>query len=355
METTTAQWVYNASSLTVGLIALLFGRDLKHPVSRVALTFLGTIMVTWPFVAWISYINVSQFGELEAFGNDDKGTVDSNDGNKESKDPGNEFDQHIPDFVRKGRKQKSNIEKLNDEIIHDDAQRKVEAQARADAKKPVQYVGWSTPPERAVDKRRCDGVASAEPVARQMQILSLPPPEDSPAAMAFDGMLLRALAGTETRHEMPPLDVRQSDTCKETASDDQLVRFLEECLGKTANMPGLGVMVPVEVTCLVRHSCRTLNARRERAALPEHREDKVPVPDKVSVPDKGHVIDKPESDRFPTTLLHVEFLATRAGDTTGHHYEAQLTVAPLALVWFRRRGSVSSYDAKACPGIPKGP
>ena len=333
MDTTTAQWVYNASSLTVGLVALLLGRDLKHPVSRVTLTFLGTIMVVWPFVAWISYINVSQFGELEAFGNEDE----------EGNDPGNAFDRLVPEFARKGRKQKSNIEKLNDEIIHDDAQRKVEAQARADAKKPVQYVGWSTPPERAIDKRRCDGVASPEPVARQMQILSLPPPEDSPAAMAFDGMLLRALAGTEIRHEMPPLDVRQSGTCKETASDDQLVRFLEECLGKTANMPGLGVMVPVEVTCLVRHSCRTLNARLERPPLPDHREDKVR--------------QKPErkGDRFPTTLLHVEFLATRAGDTTGHHYEAQLTVAPLALVWFRRRGSVSSYDAKACPGIPKGP
>lgn len=331
METTTAQWVYNASSVTVGLIALTLSRDLKHPVSRVVLTLLGAIMLTWPFVAWISYIGVSQFADVEDF-------IDTEaNGQKD----GNDFDQHIPELMRKGRRQRSNIEKLNDEIVHDDAQRKVEAKARADAKKPIDYVGWSTPPERAVDKRRCDGVT--EPVARQMKILSLPPPADSPAAMAFDGMLLRSLTGTQTRHEMPPLDVRQSGTCEETASDDQLVRFLEECLGKTANMPGLGVMVPVEVTCLIRHSCRTLNERRERPALPDHREDKVTVR------------EKPRRKHFPTTLLHVEFLATRAGDTNGHHYEAQLTVAPLALVWFRRRGSVSSYDAKACPGIPKGP
>lgn len=138
------------------------------------------------------------------------------------------------------------------------------------------------------------------------------PPRETPAALAFDGMLLRALHGRGP----PALALTQgrpaAGECAAAAPDEGQTRsFLVAAMGREALMPSVGVPVPVEVPCVVRHGCRRLGAAR--------------------------------------LLLHVEFVAIRDGDAFGAHYEAQIATAPLQLAWFRRRGEVASGDAHACP------
>ena len=146
------------------------------------------------------------------------------------------------------------------------------------------------------------------PYRRIMQIMSTPA-SDSPAALLFDGMLIRATKQAAA----PGLSTPQSDCtqCIGKPTDEQLKRFLVAVLGGSALQPGAGIEVPVEVPCVYVHDCRGLGAG---------------------------------------SVIHLEFVALRAGDDFGVHYEAQLMADPLSVLWFRRQGQLPSYDAYACTG-----
>ena len=146
--------------------------------------------------------------------------------------------------------------------------------------------------------------------------------EDSPAALAFDSLLIRALHA----QRLPDLDSKQTDACPaDRPSDAQVAEFLEGALGREALLPSVGTTVPLKVTCILVRRCTTLERRvtkEVQAALKE-----------------------PPAKR---ALLHVEFICVRDGDVMGVHYEAQIACNPMAIVWFNRKGELPSADATSC-------
>ncbi len=148
------------------------------------------------------------------------------------------------------------------------------------------------------------GQASSRAPAGCAPSLWSDPPTDTPAGLTFDGLFLRALYA----EPLPPLASEQADgQGPPGVTDAQLRAFLEAAAGREALWPSIGTYVPLQVPCvLVRGSPRRLGDSR--------------------------------------SLVHVEFLAMRDGDSLALHYEAHIATAPLALVWFRRVGQVVSAD-----------
>jgi hypothetical protein len=141
---------------------------------------------------------------------------------------------------------------------------------------------------------------------------------DSPAALAFDSLLVRALyarplpdVGTEQRPECP----------KERPTATQLKAFMEIILGREALLPSVGVAVPLQVPCVLVRGCTTLGS------------------------------DEYEDD--VRALMHIEFIAVRDGDVMGVHYEAHVASNPMALTWFRRLGEMPTADAFSCTTLPR--
>lgn len=131
-------------------------------------------------------------------------------------------------------------------------------------------------------------------------------PSDTPVSMAFDGLLMKELG----QRKLPSLDLEQNSTkCSEKLTDTQIRRYLVSALGAEAHLPAVGINVTVEIPCIHVHDCRGLGG---------------------------------------STLMFVEFVAIRSGDTVGIHYECQIMVDPLALIWFRRRGELPSHDVYSC-------
>jgi len=153
------------------------------------------------------------------------------------------------------------------------------------------------------------------------------PPQDSPAALAFDGLLLRALQNSGAG--VPDIaEFGQSPGCPSDAlSDEQLRAFLEAAIGRETVLPSVGTLVPTQVLCVTVRDCRTLSTR---LAPPDR-------PGKQAV----------------RTLVSVEFLVMRDGDRDALHYEAQIATAPLALSWFKRLGRLPSGDASCTPSRRK--
>lgn len=143
--------------------------------------------------------------------------------------------------------------------------------------------------------------------------------DDSPASMAFDALLIRALYA----HRIPDVSTGVVDECPaDRPSEDQVRAFLEGIMGREALLPSVGTTVPLKVTCVLLRSCKTL---------------------------KDHVLRVPH-DR---ALLHVEFICVRDGDVMGVHYEAHVVAAPMTLVWFNRLGELPSADAWSCTTLPR--
>lgn len=143
------------------------------------------------------------------------------------------------------------------------------------------------------------------PIKRVLKYFSSMP-SDTPVAMAFDGLMMKELG----KHEPPSLSLEQkSSDCPQKLTDTQLRRYLVAVLGKDAHLPAVNIDVSVEVPCIHVHECRGVG---------------------------------------DSALMVVEFVAIRSGDTVGIHYECQIMVDPIALVWFRRRGELPSYDAYSC-------
>ena len=133
-------------------------------------------------------------------------------------------------------------------------------------------------------------------------------PSDTPVSMAFDSLMMKELG----KHKLPSLALEQrGGDCPHKLTNTQLRRYLVSVLGKDAHLPAVNIDVSVEVPCIHIHYCRGLGK---------------------------------------STLMFVEFVAIRSGDTVGIHYECQVMVDPLSIVWFRRRGELSSYDAYTCGG-----
>lgn len=178
-------------------------------------------------------------------------------------------------------------------------------------------------------KAEDEGVSSADAIADMLnegtRVVTTPykgrcgpsfwsdPPEDSPAAMAFDGLLLRAMY---VDLKIPPLETAQIEACpNDVPSEEQLKEYIEAAVGREAVLPSVGTFVPTLVPCLLVRGCRTLR----------------PVAEK--------------DERNDRALMHVEFLAIREGDTHAVHYEAHVVTLPMAIVWFKRIGKVTSGDA----------
>lgn len=174
-----------------------------------------------------------------------------------------------------------------------------------------------------------EGVSSAESIAAMLnegtRVVTTPykgrcgpsfwsdPPEDSPAALAFDGLLLRAMYSDL---KIPPLETAQIEVCPDDMpSESQLKDYIEAAVGREAVLPSVGTYVPTLVPCLLVRGCRTLR----------------PIGEK--------------DERKDRALMHVEFLALREGDTHAIHYEAHIATLPMAILWFKRIGKVMSGDA----------
>jgi hypothetical protein len=190
------------------------------------------------------------------------------------------------------------------------------------------FPGDPPPNERATETFACasDGVSSADAIAALTAedkvtkktytdsrtcgpSLYSNPPKDSPAALAFDGLLLRALHA----QAIPLLGATQEPTCSAAApTEAQLTEFITAAIGSDALMPSVGTTVPLRVTCLVVRGCRSI-----QSAI----------------------------DDEPRTLTHVEFMAARDGDTVAIHYEAQIAGSPMVVAYFKRLGQVPSGDA----------
>lgn len=174
-----------------------------------------------------------------------------------------------------------------------------------------------------------EGVSSADSIAAMLnegtRVVTTPykgrcgasfwsdPPEDSPAALAFDGLLLRAMY---VDLKIPPLETVQIEVCPDDVpSESQLKEYIEAAVGREAVLPSVGTYVPTLVPCLLVRGCRTLRPVGET------------------------------DERKDRALMHVEFLALREGDTHAVHYEAHIVTLPMAVVWFKRIGKVTSGDA----------
>lgn len=143
--------------------------------------------------------------------------------------------------------------------------------------------------------------------------------DDSPASMAFDSLLIRALYA----HKIPDVSTGVVDECPADRPNEEQIRgFLEASLGREALLPSVGTTVPLKVTCVLLRGCKTL---------------------------KDYVLRVPH-DR---AILEVEFICVRDGDVMGVHYEAHIVSDPMSLVWFNRLGELPSADAYSCTTLPR--
>lgn len=143
--------------------------------------------------------------------------------------------------------------------------------------------------------------------------------DDSPASMAFDSLLIRALYA----HKIPDVSTGVVDECpSDRPNEEQIKGFLEAIMGREALLPSVGTTVPLKVTCVLLRGCKTL---------------------------KDYVIRVPH-DR---AILEIEFICIRDGDVMGVHYEAQVVSDPMSLVWFNRLGELPSADAYSCTTLPR--
>lgn len=198
----------------------------------------------------------------------------------------------------------------------------------AKTKHGMYFPGDPPPNERARETFACpsDGVSSADAIAALSKdatrtkktytdsrtcgpALYSNPPRDTPAALAFDGLLLRALHA----QVIPLLGATQEPACPaDSPTDEQLTEFIKRAIGSDALLPSIGEDVPLRVMCLLVRGCRSI-----QSAI----------------------------DDEPRTLTHVEFMALRDGDTEAVHYEAQIAGSPMAVVYFKRLGQVPSGGA----------
>jgi hypothetical protein len=143
--------------------------------------------------------------------------------------------------------------------------------------------------------------------------------DDSPASMAFDSLLIRALYA----HKIPDVSTLVVDECPADRPNEEQIRgFLEAIMGREALLPSVGTTVPLKVTCVLLRGCKTL---------------------------KDFVLKVPH-DR---AILEVEFICVRDGDVMGVHYEAHIVSDPMSLVWFNRLGELPSADAYSCTTLPR--
>lgn len=143
--------------------------------------------------------------------------------------------------------------------------------------------------------------------------------DDSPASMAFDSLLIRALYA----HKIPDVSTGVVDECPaDRPNEEQIKGFLEAIMGREALLPSVGTTVPLKVTCVLLRGCKTL---------------------------KDYVLRVPH-DR---ALLEIEFICVRDGDVMGVHYEAHIVSDPMSLVWFNRLGELPSADAHSCTTLPR--
>lgn len=143
--------------------------------------------------------------------------------------------------------------------------------------------------------------------------------DDSPASMAFDSLLIRALYA----HKIPDVSTGVVDECPaDRPNEEQIKGFLEAIMGREALLPSVGTTVPLKVTCVLLRGCKTL---------------------------KDYVLRIPH-DR---ALLEIEFICVRDGDVMGVHYEAHVVSDPMSLVWFNRLGELPSADAYSCTTLPR--
>jgi hypothetical protein len=143
--------------------------------------------------------------------------------------------------------------------------------------------------------------------------------DDSPASMAFDSMLIRALYA----HKIPDVSTGVVDECPvDRPNEEQIKGFLEAIMGREALLPSVGTTVPLKVTCVLLRGCKTL---------------------------KDYVLRVPH-DR---AIMEIEFICVRDGDVMGVHYEAHVVSDPMSLVWFNRLGELPSADAYSCTTLPR--
>lgn len=205
------------------------------------------------------------------------------------------------------------------------------------------FPGDPPPGERATEAFTCltpggppvaDGVSSADAIAALSAgeatkktytdsrtcgpSLYSNPPTDSPAALTFDGLLLRALHA----QAIPLLSASQQPECTAAPTEAQLSEFLRASIGRDVLMPSIDATVPVKVACMVVRGCRAIQSG---------------------------------TDETPRNLSHVEFMALRDGDSVAIHYEAQIVDSPMSLVFFKRLGQVPSGDATCAVGRRRTP
>jgi hypothetical protein len=143
--------------------------------------------------------------------------------------------------------------------------------------------------------------------------------DDSPASMAFDSLLIRALYA----HKIPDVTTGVVDECPaDRPNEVQIKGFLEAIMGREALLPSVGTTVPLKVTCVLLRGCKTL------------KDDVAGVP----------------MDR---AILEIEFICVRDGDVMGVHYEAHVVSDPMSLIWFNRLGELPSADAYSCTTLPR--
>lgn len=143
--------------------------------------------------------------------------------------------------------------------------------------------------------------------------------DDSPASMAFDSLLIRALYA----HKIPDVSTGVVDECPaDRPNEEQIKGFLEAIMGREALLPSVGTTVPLKVTCVLLRGCKTL------------KDDVAGVP----------------MDR---AILEIEFICVRDGDVMGVHYEAHVVSDPMSLIWFNRLGELPSADAYSCTTLPR--
>lgn len=143
--------------------------------------------------------------------------------------------------------------------------------------------------------------------------------DDSPASMAFDSLLIRALYA----HKIPDVSTGVVDECPaDRPNEEQIKGFLEAIMGREALLPSVGTTVPLKVTCVLLRGCKTL------------KDDVHGVP----------------MDR---AILEIEFICVRDGDVMGVHYEAHVVSDPMSLIWFNRLGELPSADAYSCTTLPR--
>lgn len=143
--------------------------------------------------------------------------------------------------------------------------------------------------------------------------------DDSPASMAFDSLLIRALYA----HRIPDVSTGVVDECPaDRPNEEQIKGFLEAIMGREALLPSVGTTVPLKVTCVLLRGCKTL------------KDDVHGVP----------------MDR---AIMEIEFICVRDGDVMGVHYEAHVVSDPMSLLWFNRLGELPSADAYSCTTLPR--